>query len=464
MPSTNFVLISHTGYSRDVERSSIIGEIPNAKKLQTLLLEMGYHAETILDTYELFNIAALNDDNAYAMHKLAKLNVDLATIGEDFLIDEKHPLSLECLKKVQEAAKEKENTVLIFLTWLLNTYAFLSTGLHHSYPNVGKYYCWHAGELQSPDVAYLIKPYLEMDLIITESLLGPIEGIKAGIEPWRFLYFPNIYPSEAKAVYHLSDEEKSDFRNEYLQRVAAANKKSIDVNEDTIVIAYPARFQRRKNIEFIIEAVHRLHKEFPNIILLLKGDYAPNWDQNTFYTEKIHHLIHSAKKQPWFLLDMSYTPFPEIFQIYNSFDICTYLSGAEIGNNTLVELLYMGVPTILPDTTVFPYTFCDMVSFVKARRMLFGKVGFKQPEMEDLVAKLKELIVSPEKRQKLGKKAHMLAEERFDPKVITERIPLLVEAANSFHKHDDREKKCQELLTETLYRDLDAYNLRGMVP
>lgn len=453
------LIISHTNYSTQLGSSSIPkGEVNNAQKLYDLLKNQGYCVKKIQDYNELFDIDHLQKENAQILQSITKLNLELAKEGEEIIESSQNHPTKAFLSKVQKCIPDPNNSIILLLTWQTNIFPVIASGIQHQYPFVGKGYCCFPGEYTFSNFPYH-KCYMAPNILLCESLLAPIEGKKIGIPPWKYFYLPHLCPLESEKIFSLSKEEKWNYRKNYLTKIAKENHKEIKIDKETIVIAYPTRFLRRKNVDLLIEAVSELYPQNPNILLVLKGDYDCEGDFNTLYTDKTSMLIRSAQEKPWFLWDRNFTPYPEILNIFSSYDICAYLSGAESGNNTIVEIASLAIPCLILNATTNPYMYKDMALFVEAGEDILGVWIFKQPIIDDLKEKLSLLIQSKKTRESLGKKARQTTLKRYNSQKILKRIPLLLEAAKSYHKKDKNMENYKKLLLNQLCEDFKEYDL-----
>jgi glycosyltransferase involved in cell wall biosynthesis len=461
MDKKNFeiLLISHTPYSTSLDPSSVPkGEVNNALKLWNLLTSNGYSVANIQDYHELFDIECLNGENAEILESLKKLNIDLAISGEKMIEQSDAAPVSSFLKKISERRNTSKETIIFLLTWHINTLPVFATGIQHKYPLVGKAYCNFSGEYTFSGFPYS-ECYQSANLLICESLLAAVEGIRVGVPAWKYMYLPHIAPPEAEKIVSLSPQDKSSYREKYLKQLAEENGKNIIFGEDSVVIGYPTRFVRRKNVEILIEVMSELYKENPNILLVLKGNYDPEGDFRVQYTDKLSLLLRAAEKQPWFLWDKSFTPYPEVLRIFSCFDICAYLSGAESGNNTIIEVASLGIPCMVLDASTCPYMYKGMASFVKAGKQILGVWMYHQPDRKDLKEKLQQLIRFPKERQEFGEKSREITIKRYGAYKTFERMPLLLDAAISYHKKADDLEELKNLVSEKLRNDLLEYGL-----
>lgn len=435
-------IISHTTHSRRVEKQGM-GEIANAQKLQTLLIKQGYSVEKIIDIFELFGGGL---EGAQNICKITMLNGFLAQEGLDLIKN----FNMDCIDDVWDIfwpLKEKI-AALFVLTWDFNLAAFLGSGIHEHFPTISKCYCFQPQDIIFP------KLFRSSHLIVTESLLGNILAIKAGIPPWKIVYLPHHYPDDI-------DKYISKNNRQYLHDLSRRLNKKMIINDTTVVIGAFGRFQCRKNIEYLIEAVAELSATMPHIILVIKGDIDPSADMydNKEYSKQLLEIFARYIESDWLFWDRSHTAFPDVLEEYNSCDILVNLSGAESASNSVVEFMALKKPCLVLNASTNPYLFKDGVIMIDTQEgMARGKLFFYRPKLDDLVQKLAILVQDATLRQRLGEQAGEIATQRFAPELTIQRMPLVLEAANCFF-HDKNTEKIQIELQHLYQQDLNLYGL-----
>lgn len=343
--------------------TSGMGERVLAYKIEKVLREAGIAVDATRDIIEL-----LGD----RYESLAKLNYDLADGGYE-LIEGIEPLTLP------------RSDLLLILTWCFPLAALLATTLPRSRPSIAKLYAHHLDERILPQL------YSPVQLLMTESLLANERGIKYGIDLGKMLYFPHTYqPTVPKRARR----------------------------EKRRVIGTVCRFEYGKNVEFAIEAVRRLALQGEEVVLYLKGDF-PIETSYPEYQKRLGEMLAAYQDQEWLYWDRTYTPFPDVLESYTQFDLLLHPSGAEGGSHIVVECLGLGIPCLLLNCSTNPFLFKGLAAFVETTNERRGALlPHFIPDMEDLVAKLKKEISSPDRGR---------VEERFHPDVARSRVPLLFE-------------------------------------
>ncbi len=449
--------ISHTDYSHKLTRTPF-GEITNAINLRNTLEMGGVELSKILDVYELFGIHDLQGEDVKLLDEMQKMNQELAKNTDDIVEDFNNALTARFLENVERGALSNEDTVFYYLTPPHYLYAMLGTGLHKKYPVLSRCYCYHSSIFD--DTLCNNVAYNKSTLCLSQSLLGVLECLKKDMPFWKTGYLPCIAPEESNFVDTMHSDDRAKEKAVYLNKVAEDMGKSAFYDEKMFVIGYPARFLRCKNVEFLIEAGYQLQKKYPNVVIVLKGDHCPYWDYGVFYNHKLSQILKSVQNEKWFLWDKNFTPYPDVLKIFSLFDLCTFLSGSEMASNTILELLSLGVPTIVPKATDYPYLYEGMVEYVEAGPMIQGVVNFMQPRLDSLLEKIESLIINEEKRKELGKRARSIALQRFNAEKTRKRMPLFVKAAHSIFYGNSDAGEYKKKLQELLYQDIEEYGLK----
>lgn len=455
-------LIGHSDYSlkmRSAEKSMPFGEVNNARKFRQTLLSHGIPVSEVLDIFELFGIDDLNSERAADYFQMLRINIDLARSGVNIITDFNNDISQTFRRNLSKAIAGTANNILLILSWPEKAVTVLATGVQKHYPTIGKEASYvRSDQLAEPFPLNIFSE--EVDLVISESLLGAYNCKSFGVPLDKFLYVPNLAPPEARQLLEVSASERRSARNAYLHTVAKAMNKGISIKENAVVIGCPSRFVRRKNIDMLIYACAELYKEDSNIILLLKGDMDAELDTFSLYSEKLYHLLRSVEKEPWFLWDKTHTSYPDVLMTYTCFDICALISGAELASNTIVEVLTLGIPTLLMEASAMPYLYREMAQFVQGGDLCSALWAYPQPRLDDLIEKLRQMVRNSAFRNELGRRAAVLAERRFGEEQLKRRVPLIADAARSFFDTDSRAESFKKCLLDTLREDLKEYALK----
>jgi len=160
--------------------------------------------------------------------------------------------------------------------------------------------------------------------------------------------------------------------------------------------------------------------------------------------------------ETWFLWDQSYIPFPQVLSQYRTFDLFVNLSGREGASNIVVEMLALGIPTVVLDGTTNPYLFKGGALFVKNDGIDHrSDYTFQAPDREDLLETLRALAQSQTLREEWQKRAKAVAYKRFHPDLTLKRLPLIFEMASTSSRKEDKGFRAK---VENLYKtDLGLY-------
>jgi glycosyltransferase involved in cell wall biosynthesis len=397
MPKS-IIFFSHTENSKKKYPGGI-GEIINTKKIYDLARSLGYPISEIIDIYELF-------EDPQWHQALFEANYTLAEQGYP-VIEE---VGCTQLKSIYHQIASKKPSILMWLTWNRHISALLALGLHRLCATIGKLYAFWENERIFNEL------YNPLDLLLTESLLGNKKGIQYGIPPWKILYLPHHYPA------NIEDVKPDPF---YIQHFLQ-KKEGLLKRNAPLIIGMVCRLEPGKNIGFALDVVHRLVQEGKNILFVLKGTFH-RFDHSS------QRFMESLQKQDWFVWDSEYTPFPEVLNIYATFDLCLNLSGSEGASNVIVEFLALGKPTLILQASTNGYLFKGGAYFIKNDGQLrSGPTPYIGPDDNDLYMTLKAFIEDESLRKEWGIRAKEIAKKRFHPSINQERIPLLFEAASSF--------------------------------
>lgn len=356
------------------------GENVQVQRFSSLLQDK---IETILDVFEFFG-----EDFA----SLARLNYALIEQGDSPLSDVARALPF--LKKLEN---HRSDTILL-LSFCFSLAALLTTGIHKKKRILSKFHVHHPQEKVFPTL------YEMTDLLLTESLLANLRGAAYGLPESKFLYFPHHYPPQADQMPPKPPQDK-------------------------ITIGVVSRFERGKNCEFALEAVRKIVEQGRNVELILMGDFAPNTTDSQ-YQENFHKMLLAYEQEPWFKWEKRKIPYKETIWVYNRFDLCLQLSGAEAGSNIITELLGMGKPVIALNASTNPYLFKGGAFLIQPDSKTYpGQLHYQIPDLQTLVASIEEFVKEPKKRKEWGENGKKLARDRFHIDVIKKRVPLLFDAS-----------------------------------
>lgn len=419
----NSLFLSHTNASRKFHKAGI-GEIANTAKLCRLI---DCPSDRILDIHEL---CGDNGDESYL--RLSDINRDLAELNQPILED----LQVETAKKIVQRVQQYRPEEICILSWDWAPAVLFAAGVHRLCPTLGKIYIF-----QETD-RILTTLYEPCDLIITESLRASMKAIEAGIPAWKLAYIPHHFPENL---------EKIPLDPDYLKKVAQANFKPLIKTNKTIVIGCVSRIVFYKNVNYVLDAVQALRDEGHDLLFVLKGNFENE-------TSLLHQHLNFYLNQPWFLWDREPSPYPDLLSGCRTFDIFVHLSGREGASNVVVDMLALGVPTLVLDATTNPCLFKEGAVFVKndGNKHFLGGCLYQAPDVDDFTQKLRAFVESPSLRQEWGARGKAVAKQRFHPQMTRDRMPLIFEALRGYRKGETRLRSAVEALYES---DLKCYKL-----
>ena len=288
--------------------------------------------------------------------------------------------------KKQPTLPPANTQILCTYTWALN--AAIQANIHKRARTIGRIF---------PLQEFLRIPghlYNALDMNMTQSLLGLEMGHEVGVPLHKMLYVP-------------------------LQKIPERPIKSPNHQ----IVGTSARFLYGKNIDFLIQAFHRVIKEEPNARLYLHGDFDPNCDihDGEDYTERLKPLLN----QPWIIHDK--THYTDMSQLYSKFDIAVHPSGVEDPSNTIAEMIGHGLPTIILEGGPKESLYKNAALFSKHRGYTNIRRGCEQffiPDIDDLSDKILLLLKDRSARHTLAKEGRRLALKRFTN--TKERLDLLL--------------------------------------
>ncbi len=299
----------------------------------------------------------------------ARLNLSLAEAGHEPITHEKEANGLE-----------------IALTWSAGLSALYGNGIN---PQIAKLYTHLKNER-------ILKPlYNNVRLIITESLLANERALAYGLE--NTLYIPHHFTHTPKKTKRL---------------------------DKRVVIGCVSRFEYWKNVEFALDAVKELAKRH-DVLLILKGNH-PQRELYPKYHVHLQEKLELYSKEGWLKWDSTFTPYPEVLAEYADFDFCIQPSGSEGASNTVVELLAMGIPVIVLNTSSNPYLFQEGALFAEAHPEVIGtQLPFHEPILSSLIEQTERLMDEKERRIWAGR-AQKIAFERFHPSIAKRRLTAML--------------------------------------
>lgn len=241
-----------------------------------------------------------------------------------------------------------------------------------------------------------------------------IEKLVCGLSTWvepdsfgnlRFSHAEGLYPAnKGSVIWNGSasgvDLDKFDITQKSTWRSEIRAKYGL--SDDAIVFGFVGRITRDKGINELLAAFQSILADIPNANLLIVG--------NSEITSAVDMSLYQwAQKEP------------HVFFCGNTNVVERYLSATDIYilpsyregfGMVVVEAGAMGIPVIVTDIPG------------PTDAMIPGETGLlvKKADVDSLVAAMKELAGSPEKRDRFGQAAHDFVVENFEQKRLFEAI------------------------------------------
>jgi glycosyltransferase involved in cell wall biosynthesis len=174
----------------------------------------------------------------------------------------------------------------------------------------------------------------------------------------------------------------------------ASVRRELGLPEDALLVGLMARWDPQKDHRNFVRAAARLHARLPDAHFLLCG-IGITWENAALAAwieaERLRHRFHLLGERD------------DIARLMAALDVATLASSSEAYGNVVSEAMACGVPCVVTDTGDLPQVVGDT-----------GRVvPIKDPEA--LAQALHQvLILPPEDRQGLGRRARRRVEEHYD--------------------------------------------------
>jgi glycosyltransferase involved in cell wall biosynthesis len=175
-------------------------------------------------------------------------------------------------------------------------------------------------------------------------------------------------------------------------------RKQFDISSDDLVILFVGWLRRDKGTNELINAFEPLAEEYPNLHLLLLGDFEPSDPLETKVVKSIgnHCRIHHL---PWRI-----EPAP----VYTASDIVAFPSYREGFGNVPIEASAMELPVVASDIMGCRESVEDGVTGLLVPRA----------DAQALREALKKLIDDPQLRRKLARNGRKRVEQKFRQELV----------------------------------------------
>ncbi|MGI6647689.1 MAG: glycosyltransferase [Bacillota bacterium] len=180
-----------------------------------------------------------------------------------------------------------------------------------------------------------------------------------------------------------------------LSRNKSSQRWDLRLTEENIVFVMPSGLRKIKNIELAINALEKVHADFPQIRLVLLGAVI----EADYYGS----LLKRIKELEW-VSYLGEVPHDEVRSILSLGDIVLNTSDSEGQPQGALEAMSLGLPAIL---SAVP----GNLNLIEA-----GVEGFYIRTEKELIEAAKTLINNPSLRKQMGAAARRLVEARFSVK------------------------------------------------
>ena len=208
-----------------------------------------------------------------------------------------------------------------------------------------------------------------------------------------------LYPEHKKKIKVIHNGIDTVWWQSQLLRFTDEDRKKIKeqlflARENTLIIISIAELHERKGLRYLIEAIPKIVKKFPNIKLVIVGE-GPDRQNLEKLIEKLdieNHTILIGRQK-------------EIPKLLKSSDIFVLPSRREAFGFVLLEAMITGLPVIGSKVGGIP-------------EIINNKNGLmvESENSEKLTNVLLDLVSHPDKRQKLAQAGHKTVLEKFDAK------------------------------------------------
>lgn len=198
-----------------------------------------------------------------------------------------------------------------------------------------------------------------------------------------------------------------------------------------INILFVGRLEKRKGLNYLIDAYKKVHKKHPNTRLIIVG---PGTRLRSKYEQKVRNA--RLEKNVVFISDVSYEDLPRYYQTADIF--CAPATGAESFGIILLEAMALGKPVVASNISGY------------ASVLTHEQEGLlvKKKNAADLAKALERLIDEPVLREKLGRQGLVTVQNYSWEKVArrVEEYYLQVLASNGKSLPPQNHTEYKELL------------------
>lgn len=192
------------------------------------------------------------------------------------------------------------------------------------------------------------------------------------------------------------------------QKEIDAKRLEYGLAEEHLVLGFVGRMTKDKGIAELVSSFVALHGKYPNLRLLLVGDYEEGDMVDAETRQEIRdnpNIVHTGFQSD---------PVP----FYHLMDVFVFLTKREGFGNVSIEAALSGVPVVVSNVTGAKDTIHD------------GVTGFlvNNEDQNDVMEKLELLILAPELRARFGESGQKWAAENFSNDMMWKEL-------NSYYQH-----------------------------
>lgn len=186
-------------------------------------------------------------------------------------------------------------------------------------------------------------------------------------------------------------------------------------NDNNVKLLYVGRFERRKGIDLLLEALPNLMSKYENLKVDLIGDKTLVDENGVSYFSEFEAKY---KKESWFkrINAPGFVSEEELAASYKDCDIFVAPSRYESFGQIYIEAMASGKPVIGTDVGGIPEVVEDGVNGLL----------IENENANDLGQKLEKLIVDKDLRDKMGEESRRIIKEKFSAKVWGDSFLALV--------------------------------------
>ena len=208
-----------------------------------------------------------------------------------------------------------------------------------------------------------------------KKIIVPSEATKRDLMKW-------LHMREANIVITPEGSETAIF-HEHSAKEIAAIKKKYDLPEKFII--FVSRWEHYKGITALVNAFEDLHKEFPELGLVITGK--PRWQ-----APEVGKLVHAKQAQGLPIITPGFVDDTDLATLYSAASVYCHPSWYEGFGIMILEAFASGVPVVTSRTSSLPEVAGDAALLVDPR------------EPKEITDAIREILRNPELAETLKKR------------------------------------------------------------